>query len=73
MGINLRREVIKFHDTQNAQKSRMKHCHSHLKLLKNVKETQDGWTQMDKIKTDCIIFKKVSSTFFKFIANRLPG
>ena len=47
------------HDTQNAQRSRTKHCNNHLKLLNNIKEIQQkeqeaGWTQMEKTETDCI-------------------
>ena len=36
------RKVMKFHDTQNAQKSRMKHCKNHVKVLNNIKNPQQN-------------------------------
>ena len=48
----------------------MKHCNNHLKLLHNIEEIprkeKHGWTQMDKIETDCIwvILKKRSGRRF---------
>ena len=72
-------KIMWFHDTQNAQKVEWNiaiitlNCWTTQKKYSKRKK-KHGWTQMNKIETDCIwvILKIVGGpTIFKFMANRL--
>ena len=65
-------DVISWHP--KCPKSTTKHCNNHFNWWKTEKNyskrnEKHGWTQMDKIETDCIwvILKKIGPTSFKFV------